>query len=69
MTSEKPKVSQDGYYGHKQACRLLGCSENTLRKYRKEGLIPFCYGIDTKPRYTGKAIIQLWRYHFTGGLL
>lgn len=69
MRIERPKVVQDGYYGHKDASHALGCSENTLRKYRKAGLIPFSYGADRRPRYTGRAIVQLWQYQYTGGML
>lgn len=69
MTCERPKVANNGYYGHKQACRALGCSENTLRKYRNAGLIAYTLGADKKPRYTGKAIVGLWRYHYTGGIV
>ena len=60
--SERPACSRVGIYSTRRTCELLGCSPNTLRKYRTFGMIRS----NMKSRYKGNEIIKLWQLHYNG---
>lgn len=62
MTTEEPQVTATGQYHTMQACRALGITKDTLRKYRKLGLIkPSCHRGTMRIYYTGREILRFWR--------
>ena len=66
MTTEPPKVTENGLYSVKEARELLGLKKDKMYHAIKRGAI--CGGIDAKPRrdnnrlqITGKEILRYWR--------
>lgn len=66
MTTEPPKVKENGLYSVKEAMDLLGLKKDKM--YRAIKLGARCGGIDAKPRrdngrlqITGKEILRYWR--------
>lgn len=61
MCNECPNVPDAARYGHKETCRLLGISPNTLRAHARQGKIKVGYRrTNGYPFYTGRAIKSYW---------
>lgn len=62
ITAEEPKVCLTGRYKTMEACRILGLSKDTLRKYRRQGAIKCGYRRETgRPFYMGAELVRFWR--------
>ena len=62
MYNVEPKVCPSAIFGVKETCAILGISRNTLLNKRKKGLIePVNPQALKLYRYTGEAIMRLWR--------
>ena len=61
MTSETPKVTQNGHYNVTEAARALGISRHTLYKHTRLRHIKRHFHKYTKtPFYLGSDIIRFW---------
>lgn len=60
MVGEVPNIEDGKVFTIGETCKLLGIHRNTLRRYTKDGKIPYATrAVDGKTIYRGRAIKEL----------
>ena len=57
-TSINARAKEDDLIDSKEACRILGCSERTLQRYRDQGLFSVIYRGPHRCYYVRAAILE-----------